>query len=97
MLASKLCQEGLDKYPDDANILCLAGEALIALKQFDEARSHIEKARSLYPHFAATHEIFADLLLLEGHFEKAIESYRHCMKLDASRLQLNDKIKRARE
>ena len=75
----------MDLYPDDANILCLAGQSLIALKRFDEAREHIEKAKSLHPAFATSHEAFADLLLLEGRFEDAITSYRQVMHLDPGR------------
>ena len=96
-LASSICLEGLDLYPDDANILCLAGQSLIALKRFDEARGHIEKAKTLHPAFATSHETFADLLLLEGRFEDAITSYQQALHLDPGRSQINTKIHRATE
>lgn len=96
-LAASVCLEALDLYPEDINILCLAGQSLLATQRFEEARTHIEKARSLQPEFATSHEIFADLLLSEGRFEEAIESYRHSLQLAPSRTEINKKISRAQD
>ena len=42
-LAVQTCLEGIKQYPDDASILCLAGQSLIALKRFDAARGILTK------------------------------------------------------
>ena len=72
-LAVQTCLEGIKQYPDDASILCLAGQSLIALKRFDAARGHINKAMSLHPDFSVAHEVFADLMLVEGQFEMTVK------------------------
>ncbi len=96
-LAARVCLESLDEFPEDANILCLAGRAFIALRQFTDARVHIEKARSLHPGFPVAHETFADLMLVEGKIEAAIKSYEHTIHLDPGRSDVHIKISRARE
>ena len=93
-LAYPTCLEGIKQYPDDANLLCLAGQSLIALKRLDEARRLADQAISLYPNFSPAHEVFADLLLIEGKFEAAISSYQQALKLEPSRTHLNAKINR---
>lgn len=94
--ASNVCIEGLKQFPEDASILCLAGQSLIALHRLEDARIHIEKARSLHPDFAMSHEMLADLLLVEGQPEAAIESYQHSLQLTPNREQLTKKIDHAR-
>jgi len=95
--AAQVSLEGLGDYPEDPNILCLAARALIALQRVDEARVHIEKARSLYPEFPIAHESYADLLLIEGYFDEAVAAYKHAIHLDPGRSDLHLKIARARE
>ena len=73
--AASDCLESLSEFPDDANILCLAGRALIASRRLDEARIHIEKAKSLHPGFPVAHETFADLMLVQGQIDEAIKIY----------------------
>ena len=95
--AASVSLEGLSDYPEDPNILCLAARALIALLKFDEARIHIEKAKSLHPKFPIAHETFADLVLVEGYFREAVEAYQHAIALDPGRSDLHLKIAHARE
>ena len=95
--AASVCLEGLEQYPNDANILCLAGKSLLVLKRFPEARIQIEKASTLYPKFPVAHETLADLLLAEGQFEEAVKSYQLALQLDPARSDLHAKIARANE
>ncbi|HJP49747.1 MAG TPA: sulfotransferase [Pseudomonadales bacterium] len=92
-----VCLGGLADFPEDPNILCLTARALIALKRLGEARIHIEKAKSLQPEFSMAHESSADLLLVEGRFSEAIESYRRAIQLDPGRSDLHLKIARTRD
>ena len=89
--------KSLEENPSDANFLCLAGQALIALQRLDEARVQIEKATSGYPEFSVAHETFADLMLAEGRFEAAIESYETAIKLKPGGANIGLKLERARE
>ena len=95
--AAGICLESLEEFPDDANILCLAGRALIALRRLDEARIHIEKAKSLHPGFPVAHETFADLMLIQGEVGEAVKAYEHAIHLDPGRSDVHVKISRARE
>lgn len=70
---------------------------MIAQGRADEARHHIERAKSLHPTFASSHEVFGDLMLLEDQFEQAIKSYQHSLQLAPGSSQLNAKINRTRD
>ena len=52
---------------------------------------------SLHPNFSVAHEVFADLMLVEGQFEMAVKSYQQSLKLEPSRSSLNAKISRAKD
>ncbi len=95
--AARVSLKGLDDYPQDPNILCLAGRALIALKKIDEARIHIEKAKALHPNFPIAQECYADLLLIDGRVQQAIDGYQRAIQLDPGSSDLHIKIARARD
>ena len=59
-MAAEICEITLQKFPGDANLLCLSARANIALRQFTPARSRIEEAIRLYPDFALAHTGIAD-------------------------------------
>ena len=77
-----------------ANILCLNAQALIEVKNLEEAYVNVSKALKTHPEFATAHEVYSDLLLIEGQFEKAIGGYQHALKLAPDRSRLNNKIER---
>lgn len=96
-LAAKVSKDALSEFPEDPNLLCIAARAHIALQRFKEARTDLEKAKSLYPDFAIAHETIADLNLIQGLYEEAIESYQTAIELDPGRSDTHIKISRARE
>jgi tetratricopeptide (TPR) repeat protein len=95
--AARLCAEGLEKYPGDANFLCLAAKANLALKKFDIAETYIEEAIRLFPDFAAAFETYGDLSLVQDKASKARTAYETAMRLDPTRAVTHDKIDRAKQ
>ena len=95
--ALELCVTGMDKYPDDPNIFCLTGQALITLKRFEDARTLINFILKKFPKFANAQELHGDLLLLEGQFEKSVQVYESLQKLAPNRQHLIAKIERAND
>jgi len=96
-LANNLCDQGLIQYPNDANILCLNAQAHIAAKNLEAAHANVSKALKTHPDFATAHEVYSDLLLIEGKFEQAIGGYQHALKLAPDRSRINSKIERGKQ
>ena len=96
-MAAELCELNLQKFPGDADLLCLAARANFALGRFSLAHSRIEEAIRLFPDFAMAHETYGDLLVLQGRPDDALKSYQHVIRLDPARGLVHDKIERARE
>ena len=97
LLAHQLCDQGLNQYPNDANILCLNAQALIAAKNLEAAHACVSKVLKTHPDFATAHEVYSDLLLIEGKFEQAIGGYQHALKLAPDRSHINSKIERGKQ
>lgn len=95
-MAAELCELGLGRYPGDANLLCLAARANIALRNFPTAEKRIEEAIRLFPDFAMAHETYGDLLLVRGRAADALKVYEQAMLLDPTRSTVHDKMERAR-
>ena len=95
-MAAEMCDLSLEKYPGDANLLCLSARANIALKKFAQAKSRLEEAIRIHPDFAVAHETYGDLLILEGRPRDALKPYEQAMRLDPARAIIHDKIDRAR-
>ena len=96
-MAAELCELNLQKYPGDANLLCLAARANIALRRFSLAHARIEEAIVLFPDFALAHETHGDLLVLQGRPGDALKSYEQAIRLDPTGGLVHDKVARARE
>ena len=92
-----LCARGLQQQPGDANLICLWARALIILKDFNKARDKITAALDIAPGFATAHELFGDLLLIEGEAEKALFAYQHTQRLKPQHKHLEAKISRAKD
>ena len=84
-------------YPGDANILCLSAKANLALKRFTEAQDRLEKAIRLFPDFANAHDIYGDLLFMQGHADAAIEVYGQALRLDPTKSDTHRKLDKARD
>jgi len=95
--AADICQRGLERFPSDANLMCLAARANLAQKRFPETRDYVEKALHEHPGFPAAHDVSGDLLLVEGKFQDAISAYQQSLKLDASQTTPKQKIARAEQ
>lgn len=95
--AIRLCDQGLAKWPGDANFLCLAGQASIALKKFDSAEEYIVEAIRVSPDFATAFETHGDLMLVKGDPGKARASYETAMRLDPTRNLTHEKLERTKQ
>lgn len=97
LAAAGICDEALKEFPGDANILCVAARASLALRRFDEAARRAEEAVRLYPEFAGAHDVYGDLLLATGQADLAINEYEKTLRLDPARPATLQKIDKARD
>ncbi len=93
----RLCEQFLATSPEDASFLCLAGQASIALRQFDNAEKYIDDAIRVSPDFAPAFEVHGDLMLLKGDPGRACASYKVAMRLDPGRNLTHEKLERSRQ
>jgi len=96
-VAAELCEQNLAKYPGDANFLCLAGRANLAMRNFDIAQAHVEEAIRLFPDFAMAYETHGDLMLAQGKVTKARAAFETAMRLDPARVAIHEKIDYAKQ
>ena len=96
-MAAELSELSLKKYPGDANFLCLAARANIALRNFAVAESRVEEAIRLFPNFATAQETHGDLLFVQGRASQALSAYEAAMRLDPTSVTIHEKIDRARQ
>ncbi|MGH8222929.1 MAG: tetratricopeptide repeat-containing sulfotransferase family protein, partial [Woeseiaceae bacterium] len=94
--AASACEDGLRRYPADANLLCLSARANLALRRFDQSRKHAEEAIRRFPDFAAAHDVYGDLLLAQGRAGMAVKAYEQALRLEPARPATLEKIDRAR-
>ena len=90
------CLDGLEQFPNDPGLLCIAARSLIALKRLADAGTFVDRAIRFHPGFSPAHETRADLLLIQGHSAEAIKYYQQAMQLGSSRVDIQKKIDRAR-
>ena len=87
----------MKEFPGDANILCVAAQASLVLRRFDECNRQAEEAIRLFPKFANAHDVYGDLLLATGRAELAVSAYEKTLRLDPARPATLAKIDRARK
>ncbi len=95
-MAAEICDRILKTHPGDANFLCLAAMANLAMKNFAIARQRVDEAIRLYPEFALAHETYGDLMMIQGQSAAGLRAYEHAMRLDPTRPVIHDKIERAK-
>lgn len=95
--AADLCRLSLEQFPGDANFLCLAARANVALKNFDLAERHVEEAIRLFPDFALAHETLGDVMLVKGKVSKSRAAYETASRLDPTRQATREKIERVKQ
>ena len=91
-MAEQLCRSTLEKYPADANILCLSARALIRLDQTVLAEERANAAAKLYPEFPKPHEILGRIFMRRGEPEKAVAAFRRAIELDPGRTDTRVKL-----
>lgn len=95
-MAAEICERNLNKHPGDANFLCLAAMANLAMKNFGIATQRVEEAVRLFPEFALAQETFGDLMMVQGRSADGLRAYEQAMRLDPTRSVIHDKIERAK-
>ena len=95
--AASICDEALKEHPSDANLLCLAARVSLSLRQFDQAKRHLDDAVRLYPDFAVAHDVVGDCLFAQGYAGSAIRAYEQALRLDPTYASVLTKIEKARE
>lgn len=86
----------MQRFPHDANLMCMAARACLALRQIDESKQFAEKAVRLFPDFASAHDVLGDVFLANGQNDLAVRAYEKTLRLDPARPVTLDKIDRAR-
>jgi tetratricopeptide (TPR) repeat protein len=95
-MAAELCELNLKKYPGDANFLCLAAMANLAMKNFGIGLQRVEEAIRLFPEFALAHETLGDLMTVQGRSSDGLRAYEQALRLDPTRSVIHDKIERVK-
>ena len=95
--AASVCKRALEQFPRDANLLCLAARAALAMGNYKEARQILEDVTRSHPDFAVAHDVSGDLLFAEGYAGTAIKAYEQALRLDPTRSEALTKIARARQ
>ncbi len=93
--AFSICALGLESFPDDVGLLCLAGRCCIGLNKLDEAQRYAQAAQMQGPADARAHEIQGDVMLAMARPGEAVKAYRQIEKLDPAR-DIADRMMRAR-
>jgi len=96
LTALAVCIEGLEHYPDNARLLCMAARSCITQRYLQEARLYVNKARETHIADAMVHETHADLLMLEGMPGEAVKFYRQAQRLQPDNESVQKKIDHAR-
>ena len=95
--AASVCEQALQIFPGDANLLCLAARADLALGNFNKARQILENVTRMHPDFAVAHDVSGDLLFAQGYVGTAIKAYEQALRLDPTRSSALKKIEKARQ
>jgi len=93
--AEQVCRDALNRYPEDANILCLSARALIRLERFDIAEERLEKTLALFPDFPRPHEILGELFLTRNEPEQAVNAFRRAIHLSPDAAEIYQKLSAA--
>lgn len=80
--AETLLRTGLEKHPNDPNLLRLLGVSLAKQKRYSEAEERLLHVVRLAPQHSRAYEDLADAQLPQGKLEEAVETLRRCIKHD---------------
>ena len=81
--AEEICRSALKKSPDDGNLLCLLGAALVRRNRADEAELALRTVVSRFPEFAKAHEELGNALMIQDKNEAAVECFRRTLEIES--------------
>jgi len=93
-MAEQLCQNALQEFPEDANMLCLSARALLLLGRNGDVEERLHSAIALFPDFPRPHVIKGELLMATGQFAAASASFQKAIELGDD--DPNTRVKRGR-
>ena len=88
--AEQVCRKGLGEVPNDPNLLCLLGASLLQQSKPGRAEGPLAKAVQMYPGFSKGHEGLAEVYILQGKLQAALECLQTASRLepDSSSIKL---------
>ena len=79
--AEKMCRSALLEFPQDPNLMCLSGRALIMLCKYAEAEEQLNTAITMFPEFSRSHVVRGELRLAQGRHDQAVDEFRRAVEL----------------
>lgn len=79
--AEKMCRSALLEFPQDPNLMCLSGRALIMLCKYAEAEEQLNTAITMFPEFSRSHVVRGELRLAQGRHDQAADEFRRAVEL----------------
>lgn len=90
-MAERLCRQALNDFPRDVNLLCLLGATLIRQHKPDEAEHTLSRATRLYKDFSRAHEGLAEVFIMQGRLQLALESLQRAEALEPGSASIRNK------
>lgn len=69
------------EFPQDPNLMCLSGRALIMLCKYAEAEEQLNTAITMFPEFSRSHVVRGELRLAQGRHDQAADEFRRAVEL----------------
>ena len=93
--AEKMCRSALLEFPQDPNLMCLSGRALIMLCKYAEAEERLNTAITMFPEFPRSHVVRGELRLVQGRHDQAADEFRRAVKMGDTDPNTQIKLSRA--
>ena len=93
--AEKMCRSALLEFPQDPNLMCLSGRALIMLCKYAEAEEQLNTAITMFPEFSRSHVARGELRLVQGRHDQAADEFRRAVELGDTDPNTQIKLSRA--
>ena len=93
--AEKMCRSALLEFPQDPNLMCLSGRALIMLCKYAEAEEQLNTAITMFPEFPRSHVVRGELRLVQGRHDQAADEFRRAVKMGDTDPNTQIKLSRA--
>ncbi|MDH3546453.1 MAG: tetratricopeptide repeat protein, partial [Gammaproteobacteria bacterium] len=81
-MAEAICRDGLRRFPDDGNLLCLLGGVLIRQHRPVEAENPLRNVIERFPDFAKAHEELGNAMLAQRRLDEAAASLQRTLELE---------------